>query len=611
MPSLSKSKRKLISRFLDSSKFSAALGSLAWLCSLPFLAHNPQTGDGAELVLTAVHGGVIHPPGFPLQAWFQRLFVLLPLGTASTRVALLSLTAHAGAVFVIAETGRLLEWDAWTRALTALLFATTVSFWYLGLQPEVFSLAYLLIAATLLAALRIFHRPSEASPRSLALVGVLFGLAVSQHLVSVVLVPCLLLLAHETWTRNSGGKLRRLGAAFAIPAILIPTALYFSLPLLAGDAVWPNWGNLDSLSALVGHFIRKEYGVFALSSHTGTREFSGVGLLLVEVVGDWGWLGVLLIPGILFCIKRQKTRVSLGILLTLLFSLIFLWKAGVVVLNYYAESILSRFLGASLLPLVLLLGIAVDSLRRSLPRKALQISFMALVSLFVLYRVPSHAHIVDLSENDTIEIFRSALFESIPEKVIAFSGTDVEVFYGVSNEAQKRTVYPIAPGLIGLDWYRLRVVPRIVSGLVPPKTWGPGAMDSLIQLIWKNGLGVACLQPENIGIPSSRAERRGLIFAAWGPFGGFSQESSESVVRLCKSVKRLHAIPEHGRPIDKALFELFVDAFLDAARYHQSKRQTALAERFWSVARALSEGTDANSWRSQCDLLEREAHASH
>src|SRR5207248_1804010 len=101
----------------------------------------PQSGDGAELVRVALQGGVLHPPGFPLQAWLDRVLVALPglRDRPALAIAALGLLAHAAtAGLVVATLGEL--GAAATGALAgAAAFALFPTVWRLAVEPEVFA----------------------------------------------------------------------------------------------------------------------------------------------------------------------------------------------------------------------------------------------------------------------------------------------------------------------------------------------------------------------------------------------------------------------------------------------------------------------------------------
>jgi hypothetical protein len=171
----------------------AAAGALLLAAYVATLAPGITLWDAGELV-TAVHGlGVPHPPGTPLfvlvgRAWSS----LLPGVPTALATNLLSAAATAAACAVLA-------WLAsrWLRAaalgaaagVTAGLAATV---WRSANETEVYAVALLLAALTLLAAERAGR---DGSLRSLALVAYLFALAVPLHLFALVAAPAAIALA--------------------------------------------------------------------------------------------------------------------------------------------------------------------------------------------------------------------------------------------------------------------------------------------------------------------------------------------------------------------------------------------------------------------------------
>lgn len=66
------------------------------------LSKAPQNPDGAETIMAAQSGGVLHSPDYPIQAWLNRVFIRLPMEDPATRLALLSLLSGIAAfVFVL------------------------------------------------------------------------------------------------------------------------------------------------------------------------------------------------------------------------------------------------------------------------------------------------------------------------------------------------------------------------------------------------------------------------------------------------------------------------------------------------------------------------------
>ena len=136
---------------------SVLIATLVWLITVPTWAISPQSGDAAEQIMTAIQGGVLHPPGFPLQAVLNRLFVLLPFGTPAYRISFLDSLGLALMAFALLEILRRLGCDRASRIAGMAAAVFFPIFWFLGVHPEVFSLAN---AAVALA----FAASDDASP---------------------------------------------------------------------------------------------------------------------------------------------------------------------------------------------------------------------------------------------------------------------------------------------------------------------------------------------------------------------------------------------------------------------------------------------------------------
>ena len=130
---------------------SAWVGLATVAVLFPTLARTPQSGDGAEIVTVALRGGVLHPTGFPLQAWIDRALVAIPGIPPALAIAAFGLMAHAAAAALIADALRRLGVASAPRVLAAAAFVLFPSLWTLAVEPEVFALAHLCLAVALWA----------------------------------------------------------------------------------------------------------------------------------------------------------------------------------------------------------------------------------------------------------------------------------------------------------------------------------------------------------------------------------------------------------------------------------------------------------------------------
>jgi transmembrane protein TMEM260 (protein O-mannosyltransferase) len=134
--------------------------------------------------------GTGHPPGYPLYVMLSHVFVQLPIGTIAYRANLFSAVMAAlscALTYVIARqlgAGRV----AAVAAATAL--ATGLSFWTNAVFAEVYSLAAVMVAATIVCLLKWGER---GGVRWLLAAVAAFSLALGNHLTIVGIAPAAIL----------------------------------------------------------------------------------------------------------------------------------------------------------------------------------------------------------------------------------------------------------------------------------------------------------------------------------------------------------------------------------------------------------------------------------
>ena len=93
--------------------------------------------------------GTAHPPGYPLYVLLSHLFVKLPLRTIAYRANLFSAVMAAVACVMAYAIARQMGAARWAAAGAALGLATGASFWRSALIAEVYSLAAVMVALTI------------------------------------------------------------------------------------------------------------------------------------------------------------------------------------------------------------------------------------------------------------------------------------------------------------------------------------------------------------------------------------------------------------------------------------------------------------------------------
>ena len=213
-------------------------------------------------------------------------------------------------------------------ASVASLLGASATFWSRTAQAKMYTLHYFFVALLFLCALLArwaFERNDDrAMRRWLLALNIGLGLSLSNHLMTVLLVPGLLLmlLAGSEPSRRLKALLSRW--MYGIPAVAIPVLLYLYLPLRASQHPLMNWGTTDSLGDFWRHITGWQYGAYL----TGTN-FS---ILWGFIVQQWSWLTAILLVACIASgalLARAHLAVFVATLTTAAATLLFAWIYGI------------------------------------------------------------------------------------------------------------------------------------------------------------------------------------------------------------------------------------------------------------------------------------------
>lgn len=230
----------------------------AWLVGVMALSipDHVQAGDAGEFATIMLEGGVPHPSGYP---WMRML------GVPARMLAALGMTPMHAAAWPCAAAGlaawlvlwpRLAQWAGRGSATVAVLVCATASPMIVHVaDSEVWGLH-------LLASAIVIRMATAENPRAWRL-GLVFGLAISHHLSAALLLP---LVVGAVWPRPWRWRALIASAVQGIGGGLLGLLPYATLAI-GGGGSW-RWGDTTSLSGLLHHVLRADYGIFALSLHT-------------------------------------------------------------------------------------------------------------------------------------------------------------------------------------------------------------------------------------------------------------------------------------------------------------------------------------------------------
>ena len=302
--------------FVYSAVFIASL-----LIYLFTLAPTVTGEDSGELISAAYDFGVAHPSGYPLWTMLAGVAIrLIPLGTIAFRANLLSsIFSSLSAVVLCAILIRFFDIKRLTALFGAICFACGLHLWSQAVITEVYTLHILLACFVLYFALLWQQSNSD---RHLYIAAFITGLSFTNHHLTVLIVPFLLMLVLLCKPKI---LLKPKTILFCILFLCIGLLPYFYLIIAAKTNPYMNWGNPDSWQSLLDHVLRKQYGDESMHMpHTLKRT-----LKHWQILWQWNrdqytiWAVALIGIGIAYMAFKKRFMLVLTALFFLLHSVIF------------------------------------------------------------------------------------------------------------------------------------------------------------------------------------------------------------------------------------------------------------------------------------------------
>ncbi len=195
------------------------LGVCYSLSIAPGLTWAHFSADGGDLISAAATGGVPHPTGYPLYLILARGFQFLPVGDLAFRTNLLSAVCTIlAALLLYAYLSHQLRdrpLGQFASFLAALAYGLAPFVWGQALVTEVYALHGLLMVFC------IYVLSLEESKISEWTRGFVFGLAATNHLTAIMMLPLLvlsfdrkLLCSRPCSTKEDSGRGRWVGSIF-------------------------------------------------------------------------------------------------------------------------------------------------------------------------------------------------------------------------------------------------------------------------------------------------------------------------------------------------------------------------------------------------------------
>lgn len=223
------------------------IGAVVFLISLVVLIMTVQPSvsfwDCGEFIAASYYLQVPHPPGTPFFLLLGRIFSMLPIAeNIGLRVNLISVFASAGSIlFLYLIAVKLIEnfkgknpeniLDGLVTyiaaAIGALSFSFSDTFWFNGVEAEVYAFSTFLAAFVTWLMIRWHERADEKdNEKYLLMIAYLIGLSTGVHLMSVLaIVPVVMIILFRKYVENEE-ELKKTAILFLIHAgILVLVAL--------------------------------------------------------------------------------------------------------------------------------------------------------------------------------------------------------------------------------------------------------------------------------------------------------------------------------------------------------------------------------------------------
>lgn len=440
--------------------------SLVFYSNLSFTT--VPSGDSAELLLAAHEFGIAHPPGYPLftilagisfrvYKIFQNILPFLHTSNQFTQIWFVIFTTctipqSLCNVFIYKISRQRFNTSDFSAIFGVLIFGLQKLVVKWSINAEVFPINNLCIA------LMAFYSLEKNDENRVKYGAFFSGLALTnQHTSVIYFLVYVILDLKFLWTSKPGfcGKIvywAQIGLTMAIPL-----SIYLYLPIssfLFSDSRRYNWGEHESISGILTHVLRAEYGTFQLASSGEINILKNINFVFQHAISQFSFPVILIVViGGFKSIKMKKPSVSLAVFVYLLF---FCLRANLDVENKLFAGVVERFYLQSNLHFSVLGAVGTDSLNNiGLFKKNRQIAFSlqtGLLGFFLatsVYPVPS--------KNTVINDFAVEVFKSIPENSIVLLKGDLpsnSLRYKHLVDNFRKDLVLIDLEFMTYDWYK-------------------------------------------------------------------------------------------------------------------------------------------------------------
>ena len=425
------------------------------------------SGDAGDFVMTAYHFGVAHPPGYPLYVTIGYIWMrILPFGTPAFKLNLLTSIIGGVAAFILYITTFRLTKFVPSAILASSVFAFSHLTWFHSIGAEIFALNNLFCGLLLYWVVK-FQRAAVTSRAKIAVeASFISGLSMCNQHTSILFIAVIGMWMFVSLLRDkslTGRQFVLTGVAFLfglLPYIQLPLSAYFSNSPIT-------WGNHKTLTAILNHITRGDYGSMRLSANDHPSNFLvSFKLLTMDMIHELGMLTAVLC---VFCLVTArnfpsiKTEVNVYVSALSLYTLFFCKQANIDTSRPFLSGVLERFWMQSNIVVSVLSGCGLWTLYSTILTKYPRLknglyAIFSIGALLVAWRQVSRNYSsCDMSENKIVETYGKAILDGLPPNSIVLLSGDVESYstrYLRYCEGYRDDVDVIDSEMLGYPWFK-------------------------------------------------------------------------------------------------------------------------------------------------------------
>jgi hypothetical protein len=416
---------------------------------LPTLAGGPLNPDGGELLLTAFQGGVLHPPGFPLQSWVNLFFYHILPFDLHTNLLVGNLFFHVLNCFLLIWIFNKYSFSLVTKISLLTLYNLLPVVWTMAIQVEKYTLLLTVLMIPILL-WKSWHEHHQA--KMIYLFAFFWGLALGHHYLALILFP---LSLQFLFSRHNKNQVKAIAFVILMITVII---LYCSLFLLTREGIYPDWGKLQSFGDLLDHLARK--GVSIDKKLFGFFHADNVSAFSYFFESQFAFLFVptlLSFIGLTYLVRHKKRDIPLFGSLLFSFLVLTLFNYQPTAGNEYWPTYLRRYAIISTPFFIIILGLGLDQIKKYHFLINSLLSLSIIVGGFIL------KPLIDMSGPSLIDLYSNAIGRTLPHNAIYLGNSDEQILYGVKGKETRR--FPIRDSQE--KWYLTKIIPLIEPRLAP------------------------------------------------------------------------------------------------------------------------------------------------